>query len=319
MNCAPILIPTLNRYEHFKRCIETLAKCTGAEKTDLFIALDYPAKPEHFEGYNKISAYLDSIRGFQNVTVFRRKENYGVSKNLRSARAEITKTQDTYIYTDDDNEFSPNFLDYINKGLERFKDDPRIIAICGDGGTFTKPEDYQANFLYRKGFSAWGFGSWFDKPYKVDYEVSEMRDFISDSRLRKLLKYYYERHYYSTLTYIDRGTAMRGDGAIALDMIKSDTYCVYPTVSKVRNHGHDGSGVHGGKREDSPFLKVVLDNAEHFEFEGDPVFDDPDYVAMLRDYSKVSGEWKLRFWVNKAKKILRKSWIYRKCIYKLFS
>lgn len=298
MNYAPVLIPTLNRYEHFKRCVDTLARCTGADKTDLFIALDYPAKPEHFEGHNRISIFVDGIRGFRDVKIIRRSVNYGVSKNLRTAREEIKKHYHTYIYTDDDNEFSPNFLDFINKGLEKFKDDPRIIAICGHGGKYKNPSDYTANYLYRKGFSAWGFGTWFDRGYKVDYNTADMRDFVADPELRKRLKYYYERHYYSTLSYITRGATMRGDGAIALDLIKNDTYCVYPTVSKVRNHGHDGSGEHGGNLKDSPYSKVVLDQNPVFEYEGDPDFDDPRYLAILRSRTRVTPKQKLKFWLR---------------------
>ena len=28
---APVVIPTLCRYEHLKRCIDTLSECTGAD------------------------------------------------------------------------------------------------------------------------------------------------------------------------------------------------------------------------------------------------------------------------------------------------
>ena len=31
---APVVIPTLCRYEHFKACLESLSLCTGAENTD---------------------------------------------------------------------------------------------------------------------------------------------------------------------------------------------------------------------------------------------------------------------------------------------
>lgn len=303
MNYAPVLIPTLNRYEHFKRCVDTLARCTGADKTDLVIAFDYPAKPEHFEGHNKISIFVDGIRGFHNVKIVKRSVNYGVSKNLRTAREDIKKDYPTYIYTDDDNEFSPNFLDYINKGLEKFKDDPRIIAICGDGGIFKKPEDYTANYLYRKGFSAWGYGTWFDRDYKVDYSVDELKEFLANHSDRKKLRYYHERHFYVVLSHIVRNTILQGDGAVALEMLKNDTYCVYPTVSKVRNHGHDGSGEHGGNMKVSPFLKVALDEERSFNFVGEPDFNDDRYVNLLRAYSRVSLPQRIRFYL----KMLRSS------------
>ena len=49
---APVIIPTLCRFEHFNRCIESLSKCTWAEYTEVYIGLDYPAKESHWGGYN---------------------------------------------------------------------------------------------------------------------------------------------------------------------------------------------------------------------------------------------------------------------------
>lgn len=41
MKYYPVLIPTLNRFQHFKECVESLAVCTHADKTELLIGLDY--------------------------------------------------------------------------------------------------------------------------------------------------------------------------------------------------------------------------------------------------------------------------------------
>ena len=35
------------RFEKFKKCIESLTNCTDADKTEIFIGVDYPAKDEH--------------------------------------------------------------------------------------------------------------------------------------------------------------------------------------------------------------------------------------------------------------------------------
>ena len=56
---APILIPTLCRDEHFIRCIESLKKNSWAEYTDVYVALDFPAKESHWDGYKKICTYLE--------------------------------------------------------------------------------------------------------------------------------------------------------------------------------------------------------------------------------------------------------------------
>ena len=55
---APVYIPTLNRYEHFKRCLESLERCTDADKTDVYVGLDYPPSEKYVAGWKKIDEYL---------------------------------------------------------------------------------------------------------------------------------------------------------------------------------------------------------------------------------------------------------------------
>jgi len=278
-----------------------LAQCTHADKTHLYIGLDCPNNDSHKEGYKQISNYIPKISGFKEVTIVQRCENYGSYKNMEELTKLIYQQYDRMIETDDDNVFSINFLDYINKGLDRYEDDQRIIAVCGDGGTFIKPKDYSANHLFRKGFSAWGYGTWKGRIKNTVYSPETLLEFISDDSLRRSLISNYEYLYYVVLSYILRAMDMWGDGAIALDMIKNHTYCVYPTVSKVRNYGHDGSGEHGGRLKNNSFVKVRLDDSTTFEFEGDPVFDDPRYVKMLCEYSRVPLDRKIKFWLKVAK------------------
>ena len=71
---APVLIITLDRFEKLKLCLESLATNQFANQTDLYIALDYPSKPEHFEGYNKIVSLVDTLSGFKTVNIIKRKE-----------------------------------------------------------------------------------------------------------------------------------------------------------------------------------------------------------------------------------------------------
>ena len=298
MNYAPILIPTLNRYTHLKRCVESLAKCTYADKTDLFIALDYPLKEEHWEGYRQIKEYVSSIEGFNTITIIQRDHNYGPVENFSNAQNQIYEKYDRIICSEDDNEFSPNFLDYINKGLDRYEDDPKIIAICGDGGIFKPPADYHANYTIHKGFSAWGYGTWFPRKYKRIYQPEELKSFLKNRDMRRWLKFYFKNHYYTVLTYIMNKKAIWGDGAIVVDMIVKDTFCVYPTKSLVRNYGHDGSGVHGGYIQDSPYSKVEIDNRPTFEYIGEAPVNDSRYVQLLRDYCRMPWQRIIKFWIR---------------------
>ena len=111
-NTIPVIVTTLCRYEHFVRCIESLKSNSLAGQTDLYIGLDYPFKEAHWDGYKRISAYLDDLTGFKTVNVIKHDSNVGSSANYHSVLDVVLKKYDRFIYTEDDNEFSPCFLEY---------------------------------------------------------------------------------------------------------------------------------------------------------------------------------------------------------------
>jgi hypothetical protein len=81
--CAPIYIPTLCRSKHFIRLIESLKKNSWAKYTDVYVALDYPSKDSHWEGYNAICEYLKGdFSEFAGFYVVKRETNYGAGRNL---------------------------------------------------------------------------------------------------------------------------------------------------------------------------------------------------------------------------------------------
>ena len=52
-------------------------------------------------------------------------------ENFNDARGYIFKSHDTVIFSEDDNEFSTDFLEFINKGLVTYKDRLDILSVCG--------------------------------------------------------------------------------------------------------------------------------------------------------------------------------------------
>lgn len=85
---APVMIPTLCRYEHFKECLESLSLCKGADMTEVFVGLDYPAKENHRPGYEKIKSYLEQVgnMNFKKIHVYLREVNYGGGKIVGNYR-----------------------------------------------------------------------------------------------------------------------------------------------------------------------------------------------------------------------------------------
>ena len=250
---APVVIPTLNRYEHFKRCLESLEGCTGPEHTDVYVALDYPPSDKYVEGWKKMDAYLaekEKDNGFKELIVYRRKENYFFSGkgNLKTAVDDLPQNVDRYIATEDDNEFSPCFLEYMNQNFEKYENDSSVFRICGYLPFRHKVDDSCYSQFKADRYIAWGVGIWKtkEKDYKSFYSQENVIKIAQDKHVRE----YYEKDrlecILTSLMKMSKGGSMLGDVVVTSYMEYRGLRCILPTKSMVRNHGWDGSGQHGG-------------------------------------------------------------------------
>ena len=244
-NFAPVLICTLNRYVHFKRCVDSLAACTNARKTDLFISLDYPLKKTHWTGYEIIKAFLPTIKGFKSVKIVIREKNYGVYDNWTEMQNYILERYDRMIISEDDNVFAPSFLDFVNKGLEVYKDRDDIFSVSGYNSPFPMPDWYKFDAYLRTGFTGWGVGIWKDKWNKIDWSLTSYNKMLAKKQNFRTIKKYYLRYLPQLLRIKDTGV-ITGDGLIFLYLVDKQMYSLFPTKTRVRNTGHDGSGVNSG-------------------------------------------------------------------------
>ncbi len=282
---APVFIPTLNRYEHLKRCIDSLRGNSWAEYTELYISVDYPTKETHWEGYKKIKQYLNSgITGFKNVYCFFQERNLGPANNISFLQNEIFKKYDRFIGTEDDNQFSPNFIEYMDKGLDLFKEDADCIFIGGyvdDRGW----DSHGGTIMKSTLVSLWGFGGWKCKLEKCKEEMNKkLFRSIGHNPYYVWRLYYYGRimlwwyvHRYLCEPY-DILTDAYGnpqflDVTVNIYCIVKKKYIIVPVKSLVRNWGLDGSGENCGINNDYDAGAFTIDDNEHFEYKIPHPFD----------------------------------------------
>ena len=258
---APIMITTLCRYEHFKRCIESLVRNTYADRTELYIGLDYPLKESHWEGYRKIKEYVYTITGFKQVYVFERERNYGARENYWALRREIEKKYDCIIITEDDNEFSPCFLDFMNKALVKYWDEERVRTV----GAYLGEEFEgikQAGTIFTYSNTAWGAGVW--KHKDIAFPPDEYYQGIINDR-RRSWKLFSTTPGCWVMLYrmVKRGLSF-GDVKRESYNCMNDTFQVRPYTSLVRNWGNDGSGIHC-VTDNARFISVDILDCKYFD------------------------------------------------------
>ena len=240
MKIYPVMIPTLNRFEHLKRCVESLSANIHADKTELVIGLDYPPSEKYEYGYLKIKEYLPTIRGFGKITVFEHKENQGAIKNWQFCEKYCLENYDAYIATEDDNEFSPCFLDFMNKSLELYRDDSKVQSICGFSQSFYNKKDIPFVFCTYDN-SAWGVGFWKHK-LSVYKSLNNPADVVNSWKKSFKIFTYLPAPMYMLLTMV-RKNRRYGDTMFTINNVLNDTFQIRPKVSLVRNWGNDGTGV----------------------------------------------------------------------------
>lgn len=252
---APVIIPTLCRFEHFKRCVESLQRNACAKYTDLYIGLDFPAKESHFDGYYKIKAYLKGgIDGFANVVVIEHGKNKGSLENSKILRRTAAEKYDRFIFSEDDNEFSANYLEYMNKCLDEYEEDESILAVSGYKYPFHSDRIRGTVFTSNVYFAAFGYGSWNRKMVKAHEEMT-VELFRTRYKNLKFMRFFYKQGANQYCNFVKAMLGyipglIEGDRVLPYDlpygcyMIAQGKKMIFPTISKVKNWGYDGSGEH---------------------------------------------------------------------------
>lgn len=255
MTIYPVAIPTLNRYLHFRNCIESLANCTHADQTELIISLDYPPNDSYSEGYNQIKKYIPQIVGFQKVTLIEQKYNLGPSGNWSFLAEYCFNNYCAYIATEDDNVFSPCFLDYMNHALERFSDDPKILSISGYNHVDFYNQNGYSTYL-SKDSCAWGIGLWKEKEKKYYKDFNYYKKVVYSRQMGGLLVNTYPA-LYSMLSSMVKDKRCWEDVMRATVNILEGYYQLQPSISLVRNTGFDGSGVNCGSENNQINTQLI--------------------------------------------------------------
>lgn len=311
---APIVIPTLNRIEHLKRCIFSLQNNSWAQYTPLIISVDCPPCEDYIAGHKKVCEYLrEGIEGFYKVTVIYQEQNLGAVENGEFLLSYAEKEYDRYIFTEDDNEFSPDFIEYIDKGLELFENADNVMAICANG--ITRQEDERNNVVLSQNYTAYGCGMWFKKRKELYSQIN--RKFL----IRKVgnVGYMIElaRKQAGVLLSFQSAVLKKEklyqlpddkvpviDQTIKMYLISEHKYIIGACKEKVRNWGLDGSGVNCPKVEGYHAEDIEIDRREHFEycFETPMILDDMKSVFSFGSFCRVAiALIKLSIWNMKFK------------------
>lgn len=273
-----IILPTLCRYKHLQKCLDSLMKNPWAKYVDLYIGVDYPSRDSHWPGYREVLKLMERDFGmFRSFHLYKRTKNYGAADNMEALYEEVIKEHDQFIYMEDDTEFSENYLEYMLKALDYFRDDPDVIAVSGYSYPVRYKTEDHCNIITQNAiFNMWGAGFW-TKKYQI------LRKAINGDRCLVRDFSYNIRHYkFSRYRWVDYINCVAGvdpddrdvsslcpmfthttDIALGVYMQVNGKYQAMPTVSKVRNNGFDGTGLYCQTVKPARFGRITSDTYDY--------------------------------------------------------
>ena len=273
-----ILVPTLCRNEHLEKCLESLKKNPWAKYVDLYIGLDYPAKESHWPGYLEILKLMErDYSMFRSFHLYKRATNYGADKNMDALYQEAIKDHDQFIFMEDDTEFSENYLEYMLKALDYFRDDPEVISVSGYSYPVRLTTEKNCSIITQNAiFNMWGAGFWKSKfevfRKEIEEDVCLVRDFSYNLK-------HYDLSQYRRVDYINCAAGVDPDDkdvrefcymftsmtdiAMGVYMQVNGKYQAMPVISKVRNNGFDGTGLYCQAIKPTKFRRITSDTYDY--------------------------------------------------------
>ena len=246
---APVVLFVYSRLEHTKRTIEALKRNKLAADTELYVFCDAPnpkATEEQLAEIYATHAYLKSLRdGFKKINLEVSEVHRGAGRAIIRGISIALEKHGRCIILENDMEVEPLFLDYMNRGLEAYKDDKKIYGISSTSYKIPLPIWYRKDVFLLTRPESWGWATWYDRWQDVDWEVKDFEELRKDKNLQEAFNIG-GNDLYVMLEDQMEGRSDTWDLQWAWHIFKKKGYFVYSRWSFQHNSGFDGSGAHCG-------------------------------------------------------------------------
>jgi hypothetical protein len=273
-NLAPIVLFVYNRPWHTRRTIDALQLNNLAKDSDLIIFSDAPKDDKAFLAVKEVRDFVKTITGFKNITIIERDVNYGLVRSIKEGVTEIVNRSGKIIVLEDDLVTHPQFLEFMNTGLEICKSNKRIFSITGyshlksDGEYLSNTN----NTYFLKIISTWSWATWADRWEFYNDDTTDSNVLNTNSDLVKKFNYDNSYPYYKMLKNRNNGKVKSWGIVWYWNVFKQNGLTLYPTETLIDQIGFDGSG------QNSRNYAIINNNIRQMNY----VFDFPSTAEEVK-------------------------------------
>lgn len=259
---APIILFVYNRPDTTAQTLRALRANDLAGVSRLFVFAD-GAKPEADSATREaIAAVRQVIRSEPwcgEVNFIERTDNLGLAASIIAGVTDIIGRYDRVIVLEDDLITAPGFLTFMNDGLLKYADEPKVFGLTGFKAPSKRPND--ANTFFLPVMSSWSWATWRDRWGTVSFDGPDLlqkveaRGPVSDLDLNG---YPFGEMLKQQVAGKINSWAIR----FYASMFLQERWFMYPSRSLVRNIGFGTAATHTRNKH---FLERVVIEVDRLE------------------------------------------------------
>ena len=172
MEYAPIALFAFNRADSLEKSLNALARSFGAGQSDLYIFVDGPRNASERAKVDLVYALACRAEGFRSVSVRRAEANRGLGPSIMAGVSDVIGRYGRVIVLEDDLVVSPDFLQWMNAGLDQYETVREVFSVCGYSNKVSVPRDYRFDGYFAPRSASWSWATWKDRWDSVDWNPS---------------------------------------------------------------------------------------------------------------------------------------------------
>jgi ubiquinone/menaquinone biosynthesis C-methylase UbiE/ribosomal protein L29 len=234
---SPVILFVYNRTRNLPK---TLA-CLKKNNIDLlYVFSDGHKNAEDEKKVKKVRKLIDRINWVKTEKFYQEK-NLGLSKSVIFGVNKVLEKYETVICIEDDICVAPDFYQYMEACLNKYRNDPKISGVTGLRYPFAldNTQDYPFDVFSFPRFSSWGWGTWRRFWQTIDFE--------RETAVKKIMAAKFDASaaggdMQCMMQALIDGTLHGGwDVYCGINMLLHNQSFIWPVWNMVKN-----SGLHGG-------------------------------------------------------------------------
>jgi len=239
---TPIALFAYNRPDHLQRALDSLSRCRRLDECQLYLYCDGAKKLEHLGAVQAARLIAREWATRLDAVVTEREANFGLARSIVTAVSELCTQFGRVIVLEDDLVLSPDFLDTMLRGLDRYENESEVMQISGYMFPLDPPPPQELFLLPLT--TTWGWATWARAWQAFDWDASDSMEFFANPAHRQ--QFDLDGAYAYTTMLEDRLAGKNDSWGILwwYRVFRAGGLVLYPRYSLVRNDGFDGSGTH---------------------------------------------------------------------------